>query len=250
MGSAASTLSPDAQAAIKSLPESAQAALGATSALSAEAAATLKTLPANVHAELMRAQAAAPGPAPAASETAPARSVADMIESPSIAERIAAPVYHPFRWEEAAESVGECEGTGGTALILPKMIELSAALLDLPRLATIEITGGTFELLARHKAAFATDGWSEKCRELLAAERTARLVQLAPLTVEERRAMAEAVCGCCNDEHRPRVASTLGALLKGDVRNFALVHAHMCMWHVACGMWHVARGMCPLSMRR
>ena len=97
-----------------------------------------------------------------------------------------------FRWEEAVEAVQKCEGSDGATLILPKMIEFSAALLDIPSLTTVEITGGSSDLLGRHKAVFATEGYSERFRELLRAEKRARLSQLASLGVAEKRAMADA----------------------------------------------------------
>ena len=180
MGAGASTLSPDTQAAITSLPESIAARVGS-------------------YAE-------------------------------SIAERIAAPVFYPFRWEEAIEAVRTYEGSGGTQLTLPKMVELSAALLDLPNLSTVLVNGeghnnSCEELLECHKAIFAQEGFSERMRELLRAEKRQRLSQLASLDVKEKRAMAEAVFGCCNDEHRPRVASTIGAILMGDVSSLVLDQA-------------------------
>lgn len=200
---APSTLSPDAVAAIKLLPEATQAELSSGTP-SAEALATIKeALPAAVQVELEGLD------------------IAKRISSPSIADRIAAPVFYPFRWEEAVASVCECEGGAGAKLTLPKMIELSAALLDLPKLSTIDITGESptpyFELLSNHRAIFADEGYSERLRELLRSEKAKRLAQLASLDAKEKRAMADAVCSCCNDDHRPRVASTIGAILMGDV---------------------------------
>ena len=100
MGAGASTqLSADAQAAIKLLPESTQQELGSAS-LSDEALTKIKaTLPAAVLTELEGLR----------NDAAP-RGIADRITSPTLAERIAAPVFYPFRWEEAAESVDECDG--------------------------------------------------------------------------------------------------------------------------------------------
>ena len=109
-----------------------------------------------------------------------ARVVASLeVTALSLAERIAAPVYYPFRWEEAAEAVRQCDG--GATLTLPKMIELSAALLDIPSLKTVEITGGSDDLLKSHKDLFGKEGYSERFRELLRAEKRARLSQLASL---------------------------------------------------------------------
>lgn len=205
MGAAASTstLSPDAQAAIKTLPEATQSELSSAT-LSAEALTTIReSLPAAVQAELEGLR----------------------ITAPSITERVAAPVLYPFRWEEAVESVRECVGGDGTELALPKMMELSAALLDMPKLSTVEVRGGTFELLSAHKAIFAEEGYSERFRELLRSEKQQRLAQLDSLSATEKRAMADAVCGCINDEHRLRVASTIGAILLGDVSSLVLDEA-------------------------
>ena len=223
MGAAASTLSPDAQTAIKSLPAEVQTG---SATLSAEAVTTLKaTLPATVLTELEGLHAnTPPTPEPEPVPTS-VPTIAERISNTGIAERIAAPVFYPFRWEEAVEIVKESEGGDGVAIALPKMIELSAALLEMPNLRTIEITGGIFELLGCHKAIFATDGYSERFKELLRAEKQGRLSQLASLDATEKRAMADAVCGCCNDEHRPRVASTIGAILKGDVSSLVLDEA-------------------------
>lgn len=177
-----------------------------------------------IMAEFVRTPEAEP-----ASEATPAPgsapSIAQRISMPSMAERIAAPVFYPFRWDEAAESVRELESGEGAKLTLPKMAELSAALLDMPKLTTIEITGGTFELISNHKATFEKEGYSEGFRELLRTEKQRRLAQLASLNTTEKRAMADAVCGCCNDEHRPRVASTIGAILMGDVSSLILDEA-------------------------
>jgi hypothetical protein len=203
MGAGASALSPDAQAAIKALPEATQSEL-TSATVSAEALTTIKeTLPTAVQAELEGLR----------------------IMSPSVTERVAAPVLYPFRWGEAIESVRECEGGDGTKLTLPKMMELSAALLDLPKLSTVEITGGTFELLLDHKKVFAEEGYTESFRALLRTEKQQRLAQLASLSSAEKRAMADAVCGCINDEHRLRVASTIGAILMGDVSSLVLDEA-------------------------
>ena len=210
MGAGAST---DALAAIKLLPEATQAELNSAETLSTEALTTIKeTLPTAVQTELEGLRTS--------------RDIAKRIAAPSIADRIAAPVFYPFRWEEAVASVCECEGSDGVKLTLPKMIELSSALLDLPKLSTIEITGESptpyFELLSNHRAIFSDEGYSERLRELLRAAKTKRLAQLASLDEAEKRAMANAVCGCCNDEHRPRVASTIGAILMGDVSSISL----------------------------
>ena len=94
-----------------------------------------------------------------------------------------------------------------------------------PNLRTIEITGGTFELLSNHKAIFEKEGYSDSFRELLRTEKQRRLAQLDSLDAKEKGAMADAVCGCCNDEHRPRVASTIGAILMGDVSSLVLDEA-------------------------
>lgn len=223
MGAGASTLSADAQAAIKLLPEATQTELNSAGTLSAEALTKIKeTLPAAVQAELEGLRSATPA---AESAPAPASMVNAVVVTPSISERIAAPVFYPFRWEEAAESVSKCTGGDGTTLTLPKMIELSAALLELPNLRTIEITGGTFELLSNHKAIFEKEGYSDSFRELLRTEKQRRLAQLDSLDAKEKGAMADAVCGCCNDEHRPRVASTIGAILMGDVSSLVLDEA-------------------------
>lgn len=167
---------------------------------------------------------AAPASEPAC-DSGSAPSIAKSVSAPSMAERIAAPVFYPFRWDEAAESVRELESGDGAKLALPKMAELSAALLDMPKLTTIEITGGTFELISNHKAIFEKEGYSEAFRELLRTEKQRRLAQLASLDAMEKQAMADAVCGCCNDEHRARVASTIGAILMGDVSSLILDEA-------------------------
>ena len=208
-----SSLSDETCSAIKTLSASAQEELAATS-VSAETLAAIKTLPAAAQAELEAVWAEVQADAQVEAQAAEARANG----TPCLAERIAAPVFHPFRWVEATKAVRACaSGHGGSVLTLPQMCELSAALIELPHLATLHITGGTRELLESHRLVLEKEGCGDGLRALLRGEKASRLGRYATLDVLERRALLEAVGGCCNDENRERVRSTIGAILSGDV---------------------------------
>ena len=133
--------------------------------------------------------------------------------TPSLAERIAAPIHHPHMWEETVQLVQACKDT----LTLPMMCELSAALLEVPGLTALQV--GTRELIACHRNLFEREGsYTESLREHLRREKEERLAgPMSRLGEAEKRALLDAVSGCANDEHRVRVRSAIGTILSGDV---------------------------------
>ena len=150
--------------------------------------------------------------------------------APSLAERISVGVFHPFRFETAVESVQACIDAGSTELTLPIMVELSAAMLELPNLATLTLgaqgsTGGVDaakELIGSHRRPLNRDGYGEAVREVLRSEKEARLAKYGSLAITEQALLLDAVGGCCNEEHRDRVRSTLSSIFLGDVSSLVL----------------------------
>ena len=152
------------------------------------------------------------------------------LRAPSLAERIAVGVFHPFRFEQAVESVQACIDSGSAALALPIMVELSAAMLELPNITQLTLgaqgsTGGVDaakELIAGQRRPLNKEGYGEAVREVLRSEKAARLEKYGSLGSAEQALLLNAVGGCCNDEHRERVRSTISAIFLGDVSSLVL----------------------------